>query len=187
MRHPLVGMSHRLPANAVLGFLPPETSLYFVREPENQYDPNAIQVWLKNPREAIADEEALESLNVILREAGKDILNWDEPFMLGYMKAQSIDDEHPGADIMAPRIDKMVEDGTIGSAAEIPVILVYGTTGRPSVQIVDPNSDSEEVGDMDSSDAEAMSGASALEDADAEAAEAVEGADGEDFTQADHD
>lgn len=42
--YPIVGGFYRPPANALLKFMPQGTSLILRPEPENAYDPNAIQV-----------------------------------------------------------------------------------------------------------------------------------------------
>lgn len=148
-KFPLVGMSHRFPANPVLALLPPETELYLVREPDNQYDPNAIQVWIKNAAEVIG-EDGVEAVKNDCLAQEKPCPDLTEPFQLGYIKAQTIDDEHLGADQLAPRIDAMVAAGEIAGASDIPVQLVYGSTGRPHVTLAADNLE----GLIDTTDAE---------------------------------
>lgn len=43
----IVGARFRPPAQAILNSITPETSLYLRAEPSNEYDPNAIQVFIK--------------------------------------------------------------------------------------------------------------------------------------------
>ena len=146
-KFPLVGMSHRFPANAVLGLLPPESPLYLVREPSNQYDPNAIQVWVENFA-ALTDRESCLAVENDCALQDRPVPDLTLPFMLGYIKAQTIDDDNLGADQLAPRIDALVESGEIESAADIPCALIYGSSGRPAVMIVEPEDD------IDTSDVE---------------------------------
>jgi len=148
MRFPLVGMSHRFPANTVLSLIPPGTALYLVREPENPYDPNAIKVWIKNFAE-VTDPESCNSVanDCVLQD--KPVPDLTQPFMLGYIKAQTIDDDHLGADQLGPRIDKMVAEGEIADASEIPVVLTYGSSGRPSVEISESDTDEIETADAE--------------------------------------
>lgn len=156
MKFPLVGMSHRFPANAVLGLLPPESPLYLVREPSNQYDPNAIQVWVKNFA-ALTDEESVDAVRNDCIAQERECPDLTQPFMLGYIKAQSIDEEVVGADILAPRIDGMVESGEIESASDIPCQLIYGSSGRPAVAIVEPEEDID-TSDVEEDEEDAPSG-----------------------------
>ena len=184
-KFPIVGMSHRFPAQAVMNYLPADTPLYLVREPGNQYDVNAIQVWVKNAAEAFGDNEVIEALHVMCTEQGKETPDFTVPFMLGYIKAQTIDDDNLGADVLAPRLDKMVEDGTIGDAEQVPCILVYGSSGRPALTIVE-SSDDDELGEIEEPDGGDEELVDDEDDADS-LGEADGIGDAEDFTKADHE
>jgi len=45
---PIVGAFYRPPAKALLDALPIGTPLYLLAEPDNQYDPNAVAVYLRS-------------------------------------------------------------------------------------------------------------------------------------------
>lgn len=180
---PLVGMSHRFPANTVLSLIPPCTALYLVREPDNQYDPNAIQVWIENFAEA-TDQDSVEAVETDCLAQDKPMPDLSIPFMLGYIKAQTIDEDHLGADFLAPKIDAMIAAGEISAASEVPVILTYGSSGRPSVEL-DEGSDEYLDEDIETGDADSLE-----EDFDEEDGEdpdlddaAQTSVEGEDFTK----
>lgn len=47
MIYTIVGMRHRFPeAEAIVRALVPGTEITLIREPDNEHDPNAIQVWV---------------------------------------------------------------------------------------------------------------------------------------------
>lgn len=48
-RYALVGMKH-CGAEALVASLPPDEPLTLVREPDNKFDPNAVQVWARGKR-----------------------------------------------------------------------------------------------------------------------------------------
>ena len=45
-RYAIVGMKHR-GAEALVASLPPDEPLLLIREPDNKFDPNAVQVWAR--------------------------------------------------------------------------------------------------------------------------------------------
>lgn len=49
-RYALVGMKHR-GAEVFVAALPPDAPLLLLREPQNKYDANAVQVWAKDGQE----------------------------------------------------------------------------------------------------------------------------------------
>lgn len=46
-RYAIVGMKHRN-AEALVASLPPDEPITLVREADNRFDPNAVQVWARN-------------------------------------------------------------------------------------------------------------------------------------------
>lgn len=139
-KFPIVGMQFRpvegIPAPTIMTLLPPGTPLYLVRQPDNEYDYNAIQVWIKNTAEVIP--ESLEDIKEsCVNKEGQpyECPDLTQPLMLGFLKAKTIDDDVQGADVLAPRIDAMVAAGEIASAEEIPCELVYGESGKPGLKI----------------------------------------------------
>lgn len=133
-KFPIVGMAHRKPAPAVMALLPPDTRLYLVREPSNEFDVNAIQVWIEDfaGKFPASVEEVADSC----RSLEIEMPDLSQPFMLGYIKAASVNEHVLGAEYLAPNIDQMVNAGEIESAADIPCKLVYGESGRPSLEII---------------------------------------------------
>lgn len=137
IRFPLVGMKFRRPADTIVSLLPPETPLFLRREPTNEHDPNAIQVWVRNLRELIPD--SIEDITdaCVDKDGNKfDPPDYDGEIFLGYIKAKTVDDNLRGSDYLAGSIDGMVEAGGIESAEAIPVKLMYGTDGSPQVEII---------------------------------------------------
>lgn len=45
-RYAVVGMQHRK-AEGLVASLPPDNPMVLVREPDNKFDPNAVQVWAR--------------------------------------------------------------------------------------------------------------------------------------------
>lgn len=153
MKFPVVGMQHRFPSAMVLSLIPPGTEFYLVREPDNPHDENAIQVWVDDLPGILTGDD-LESINSACVEQEKEPLDWSKPFMLGYIKALSVNQDVVGAEVLAPRIDALVESGAIDSASDIPVILVYGESGRPAVEIVEKTEEDGATGEEEAAVAE---------------------------------
>lgn len=84
---PIVGARFRPPALALIQGLPPETNLYLRAEPQNPYDENAIQVFLKSEDLQNLTEEETENLNQELASSGKDLeeILSEEEWHLGYV------------------------------------------------------------------------------------------------------
>lgn len=57
---PIVGAYHRPPARILIASLPIGTPLFLLAEPDNQYDPNAIQVFLESQNIPAASHAELE-------------------------------------------------------------------------------------------------------------------------------
>lgn len=151
MKFPVVGMQHRFPAPIVLSLIPPGSELYLEREPENPHDSNAIKVMVEDVTELL-DEDSLNEVAAACEAQGVTLPDWAEPFQLGYIKALSINEEVVGAEVLAPRIDRLIESGEIDDASEITVQLVYGESGRPAVQLVDVEGSSEDAAIAEASD-----------------------------------
>lgn len=81
---PIVGVHFHPPASALVNAIPPCTTLWLRAEPSNQYDPNAIGVWIKPSEIPLS---AYDHLNEELEKSGtnmEDLLEIDE-IMLGYI------------------------------------------------------------------------------------------------------
>lgn len=78
------GMGFRPPAKAIIESLKAGAPLELVREPSNEYDPNAVQVWCK-PTAIEADCRA--ELEIKLAGFGTTLEEFDEPpgWFLGYI------------------------------------------------------------------------------------------------------
>lgn len=57
---PIVGMYYRPPAKALIAALPIGTRLYLIAEPENQYDKNAIAVYIHSSDIPVGSHATLE-------------------------------------------------------------------------------------------------------------------------------
>ena len=122
--YPIVGAHFRPPAQALLQILPAGAKLQLRREPENQFDPNAIAVWM--PTSSIPDAVA-EELDTIAQTYGHsiDTIYQEEWHHLGYIPAKG------GANILAPLWDAnamRVCDGT----------MAFNATGAPRIAIDGP-------------------------------------------------
>lgn len=149
-RFPIVGMQHHKPAPTIMSLLPVGTPLYLELEPTNQYDPNAIKVWIED-FSAHTDSEGIEAVQAACISDEMECPALDQPVFLGYIKAKTLDEEHLGADILAPNIQKMLEAGDITDPKEIPCTLYYGSSGRPSLVITSDSAPAEPASDEPSS------------------------------------
>jgi hypothetical protein len=136
-KFPIVGMQFRptegIPAPTIMSLLPPGSPLYLKRDPGNEYDANAIQVWIKNVAEVIPESLGdIEDACVDRNGEAYDCPDLTQPLMLGFIKAKTISDDVQGADVLAPRIDAMLAEGTLENEADIPCELVYGESGSRS-------------------------------------------------------
>lgn len=129
---PIVGGRFRPPAAEVLNMLPQGTKLKLQREPDNQYDPNAIRVELLESPEhkALLDE-------CFLPYSG-DEPNLQQnafPFHLGYVPK-------PKAEMLAPMLDGLVSCIEAGNSVE--GTLEFSLEGRPTVDFeIEDEMDSE--------------------------------------------
>lgn len=151
-KFPLVGMGHHKPAPTILSLLPADTPLALVRDAGNQYDPNAIQVHIVGF--ASQFPESVDDIVDACTEEGIDCPDLTGSVMLGFIKATNVNEEVLGAETLAPRIDKMLEDGEISDYSEVPVKLVYGTTGRPAVTIETSEDEDEDIDTTDTDEGE---------------------------------
>ena len=81
---PIVGARHRPPAQVLINSLAIGVLLTVIAEPENQYDPNAIAVWLYTKDLPEASQEALKETGPTAGWALDRILS-EEVFHLGYI------------------------------------------------------------------------------------------------------
>lgn len=100
---PIVGAFYRPPAKALIEVLAVGTPLQLIAEPDNQYDPNAIAVWLETANVPAGAETRLEEL---LPQFGMDMetILSETAWHLGYVPKEmaaklkasgAIEDGHP--------------------------------------------------------------------------------------------
>lgn len=122
---PIVGMRFRPPAAIIMGNLPLDAKLGLQREPNNPYDPNAIQVLLPLPWE---DEHPriVEAVREWFRDQEKSQEDCEEyisnPAFLGYIKKEI-------AETIAGQWDKD-EDKIV-----VHCKLKFGVSGGPEADI----------------------------------------------------
>lgn len=82
------GMGFHPPAKALIKRLPTGTQLELVREPENPYDPNAIQVWVAP---AVLPEDQRAEFEMELAGWGKTLEEFLEApqWMLGFVAKET--------------------------------------------------------------------------------------------------
>lgn len=115
----IVGAHYRPPAKALISGLSSGTKLCIHAEPENQFDINAIQVFLKSENILIND---IDNLNVELSTSGKNIndIQDQERWHLGYIRKElakdlresnkvEIDKEYEGEFVIDFRGKPMIE------------------------------------------------------------------------------
>jgi len=85
MIYPIVGAHFHRPAKAILAILPTGTPLDLIPEPENEYDPNAIAIWLKSEHIPQNAAQELHSLSQPYGYSAEEILSPGENWMLGYI------------------------------------------------------------------------------------------------------
>lgn len=113
------GAGFRPPAKAIINCLRAGAALELVREPTNQYDANAVQVWCKP---SAVHEEDREKLELELAGFGVTLEEFDEPpgWFLGYLGA-------PWAKELAPELDR---EGAVARAT-----LRFSGAGKPEAVI----------------------------------------------------
>lgn len=94
---PMVGMRFRPPALAVLANLPSGTPLQMVREPDNQYDSNAIKVVLPEGWKDELSDPIKDEMSEMCKAAGHPMPGREE-FHLGYIPAEVAKNMAPGFD-----------------------------------------------------------------------------------------
>lgn len=119
---PIVGAFYRPPAKVVLQSLAVGTPMFLMAEPENQYDPNAIAVWMNTSDIPQASQDELEGALPQFGFTLAQVLEMEQ-IHLGYIPKE-----------MAAKI---VASGKLGSA---PYDVTYSTSpsGSPRVRSVDP-------------------------------------------------
>jgi hypothetical protein len=127
---PIVGMHFRPPAKALTDSLPAGIALFAKREPENEYDPNAIRVLVKSSEiMGISDPTGAitAKLSSALADYGfslSDIAD-AECWHLGYIPKEI-------AKVIAPRLEIEVEyEGT----------LTLSPIGKPMIEVEFPRSE----------------------------------------------
>lgn len=81
---PIRGAQHHPPASLILSFLGNGTELFLQRDPQNPYDSNAIEVWLKYPINAL-DRTARVLVDESQEADGKPSPDWANPIMLAFV------------------------------------------------------------------------------------------------------
>jgi len=84
MIYPIVGAHFHRPAKAILAILPSGTELDVIPEPENEYDPNAIAIWINASHIPPTAKAELHNLSQPYGYSADEILNGDH-WMLGYI------------------------------------------------------------------------------------------------------
>lgn len=97
---PLVGAYHRPPAKAILACLKTGASLMLIREPENEYDRNAIGVWVASSQIPEALYDQLELMASGFGWSKEQILETPQ-WKLGFIAAKTGE-----ANQLAPELDK---------------------------------------------------------------------------------
>jgi hypothetical protein len=119
---PIVGAFYRPPAKALIDVLPVGTPLYMIAEPDNQYDPNAIAIWLETENLPDAAQERLVEL---LPAYGLDLdtVMAQEAWHLGYVPRE-----------MAAKIKAA---GMIDESAPYEVTFSTSASGAPRVRSIE--------------------------------------------------
>jgi hypothetical protein len=123
---PLVGMHFRPPAKAILSVLPSNCPLYVVPEPDNPYDANALQVFVRSadiPESQHSELSELGNASALFGTSLAEILA-QERWHLGYVKATE-------AVHIAPRIAQAFELQTY--IEFMPATLAFDSAGKPLV------------------------------------------------------
>lgn len=83
LQYPIVGSRHRKPADEVLNALPGGAQLTLVPEPYNEFDTNAISVWVYMPK-----VEQTPMLTRVLNKYAEVLLNVGN-YQLGYLPREA--------------------------------------------------------------------------------------------------
>jgi hypothetical protein len=116
----IVGSFYRPGAQNILKFLPPGTDLYLIREPDNEYDPNAVAVYI-SPKDI--PQTCYEKLKESLLGCGLtlDYILKSSKWQLGYL----------------PR--NVSPQWIIDLGGKIPAKFALLPSGKPVVTIEDEN------------------------------------------------
>lgn len=127
---PLVGIHFRPPAKAVLAHLPSGTALRLAREPFNEYDPQAIAVFVATSAIPASQHASLEAALAGFGFLLPEVLARSE-HQLGYIAAKppkGMGDGFALASALAPRLDTVPAPGYAAR-------LALDGAGRPFVEI----------------------------------------------------
>jgi hypothetical protein len=121
--YPIVGAFFRPPAKTILDILPIGTPLTLLAEPENEYDTNAIAIYIAFSVINTMSEESLGALDASLTSSGFNLARLEEMehIHLGYI---------PKA--IAARLKA---NGRIVDNTEVEGEFVCSTAGAPKVRI----------------------------------------------------
>lgn len=126
---PLVGMHFRPPAKAILGCLPQGAELRLLREPGNEFDPNAIQVWCKSTAIPESQLPDLDLQSTGFGFSAKDIMGQEE-WWLGFIASKPPKGAAQGNKYAPELAPKMDQQESIPKAR-----LVFDGAGKPLVEI----------------------------------------------------
>lgn len=142
---PLVGMRFRPPALTIVQGLGMDEPLTLQREPENKFDPNAVQIWTTqdwvDDSLELAGEAKAEASSLGLESIAEDI-DHGNPVFLGFIAATFAKD-------WAPILDSLASEGKPWPKAK----LTFAASGGPQVSIeveeegVEEPEEEEETGD----------------------------------------
>lgn len=116
---PIRGFHFHPPAKALVQFIPFQAQLLLRREPENQYDPNAIQVWIAPQA---FPESVEDQLQVDLMGFGMDLAQFREQahWLLGYIGKE-----------FAFQLA-----GPLDNAKRVSATMAFDLVGKPCAQVV---------------------------------------------------
>lgn len=135
----IMGANFRPPAKAIIESLRAGVELQLVREPTNEYDTNAVQIWTK-PQSVHQEDRA--GLEVALSGYGKSLEDFDEApeWWLGYV-----------AKAVAASVSPMLKDGaslkatlSFSGAGKAQVEIDYRAEGEPLEEETDEESENDE-------------------------------------------
>lgn len=114
----IMGANFRPPAQAIINALRAGTELKLVREPSNEYDSNAVQIWCK-PTDVKPEDR--QELDFALAGFGRSLEEFDEApeWWLGYV-----------AKAVAASVSPMLADG-----ASLKATLSFTGAGKAQVEI----------------------------------------------------
>lgn len=124
---PIVGSHFRPPAKGILAALPQGQTLYLRREPDNEYDPGAIGVYLRSADIPEAIHRDLESQTIGFGFDLAAVLASPE-WHLGYIAAEANKKVGHLGTAMRQELPKD------WSSEDLPVELAFDMTGSPAVR-----------------------------------------------------